>query len=223
MTSPPARRPPDGRAARWAGQRERRRRAFVDAALEAIAEHGADVTTEQIAEAAGVARTQVYKHFTDATDLHNAIAERAVALITADLAPLWELSGTPMQMIHSAVGSHIRFLSERNNLYRYLTVRDALADVKTTIGRHLTLLLEHYLAMFGIDNRVAEPVAFALVGMVDSSTARWLENPRGIDEAEFAALLGRWAWKILDDVLREHGVVLAPDAPLASPDLKFTP
>lgn len=214
---------PDGRAARWAGQRERRRRAFVDAALVAIDEHGADVTTELIAEAAGVARTQVYKHFADATDLHNAIAERAVELITAELAPLWDLSGTPMQMVDSAVGSHIRFLSERNNLYRYLNVRDAIADVKTTIGRHLTLLLEHYLALFGIDTRTAETVAFAVVGMVDSSTARWLENPRDLDEAELAALLGRWVWRILDDLLRENGVVLAPDAPLASPGLKFGP
>lgn len=195
----------------------------MDAALEAIAEHGADVTTEQIAESAGVARTQVYKHFTDATDLHNAIAERAVELITTELAPLWNLSGTPMQMIDSAVGSHIRFLSERNNLYRYLNGRDALADVKTTIGQHLTLLLAHYLGVFGLDTRVAETAAFALVGMVDSSTARWLENPRDMDETELAALLGRWAWRILDDVLREHGVVLAPDTPLAFPDLRFDP
>jgi AcrR family transcriptional regulator len=222
VTSSPTGRP-DGRAARWAGQRERRRSAFVDAALEAIAEHGADVTTELIAEAAGVARTQVYKHFTDATDLHNAIAERAVELITTELAPLWNLSGTPKQMIDSAVGSHIRFMSERNNLYRYLNARDALADVKTTIGKHVTLLLEHYLGVFGMDTRVAETVAFGLVGMVDSSTARWLENPHGMDEDELAGLLGRWAWQILDDVLREHGVVLAPDAPLAFPDLKFAP
>lgn len=223
MTSSRSGRPRDGRAARWEGQRERRRRAFVDAALEAIAEHGPDVTTELIAEAAGVARTQVYKHFTDATDLHNAIAERAVELINAELAPLWNLQGTPMQMIDSAVGSHIRFLSDRNNLYRYLNVRDAMADVRTTIGRHLTLLLEHYLGVFGIDTRIAGTVAFSVVGMVDASTAHWLENTDDMRETELAALLARWVWRILDDVLREHNVVLAPDAPLAFPDLKFGP
>lgn len=223
MTSSPSGRPRDGRAARWAGQRERRRSAFVDSALEAIAEHGPDVTTELIAEAAGVARTQVYKHFTDATDLHNAIAERAVGLITADLAPLWDLSGTPMQMVESAVGSHIRFLSQRTNLYRYLNVRNAMADVKTTIGKHLTLLFEHYLTAFGIDPRIGETIAFAIVGMVDASTARWLDNPRDMDEAELVAVLSRWVWRILDDLLREHRVVLAPNAPLATPDLKFTP
>ncbi|ANZ35910.1 hypothetical protein BBK82_07250 [Lentzea guizhouensis] len=46
----------DGRAARWAGQREMRRAEVAAAALDAIAEHGPQVSTEQIAERAGIAR-----------------------------------------------------------------------------------------------------------------------------------------------------------------------
>ena len=221
----------DGRVTRWAGQRERRRRDFVEAALRAIAKHGPEVSTEQIADAAGVARTQLYKHFTDTADLQRAIADRAVEQITAELAPLWELRGSPLEMISSAINSHTTWLSENNHLYRYLTMhantarggRDAITDIKTVIASHLTLLIEHYLTLFGIDTRVAQPVAYGVVGMVDSSTARWLEDPRGLPHTEFAGLLARWIWQIFDDTLRAGGIELDPHAPLTAPDLTFPP
>jgi AcrR family transcriptional regulator len=221
---------PDGRATRWAGQRDRRRREFVDAALRAIAAHGPDVSTEQIADAAGVSRPQLYKHFTDAVDLQHAIAERAVSWVNADLAPLWELRGTPMEMIHSAITSHMTWLSEHTHLYHYLSIhahtappagRDPITDIKTAICQHLTLLFGHYLTLFGIDTRVAEPGAYGVVGLVESSAMRWLEHPATMDHAELSALVGRWVWLILDDVLRTGGVELDPNASLAVPTLPF--
>ncbi|MGW4485007.1 TetR/AcrR family transcriptional regulator [Amycolatopsis sp. NPDC004368] len=223
MTSPRTPQKADGRAARWAGQRERRRREFVEAGLRAIARHGPDVSTEQIAEEAGVARTRLYKHFADATDLQCAIADRAGELITAEFTPLWDPPGTPMQMIRGAIGAHTRWLADHAHLYHYLTrhslsgrpgARDVVADVKTAIARQLTVLFEHYLAAYAMDTRVAETIAFALVGLVESSTARWLENPRGLDQAALATLLARWTWHILDDALRAGGITLDPDGPL---------
>ncbi|KFU78023.1 DNA-binding transcriptional regulator, AcrR family [Amycolatopsis lurida] len=216
---------PDGRAARWAGQRERRRREFVDAALRAIATHGPEVSTEQIADEAGVARTRVYKHFDDASDLQRAIADRAVRLITAELAPLWDPSGTPMQLITVAVGAHTGWLAEYGNLYRYLARHsqagrrggDAITDVKTAIAGQLSTLFEHYLDTFDLDGRIAEPLAFGLVGLVDTSAARWLENPGGIELPELAALLVRWIWRVIDDTLRERGIELDPHSPLLVP------
>lgn len=222
----PAARRTDGRAARWAGQRERRRREFVDAALRAVAAHGPEVSTEQIAEEAGVARTRLYKYFTDAADLQAAIADRVAELITAELAPAWNPHGTPMQAIAAAIGAHTTWLSEHGDLYRYLTMhslsaqaggRDAVTDVKTAIARNLTAVFEHYLALFGLDVRAAETVAFGLVGLVESSTSRWLENPRGVSRDELAGLLERWVWRIVDDTLRAGGVELDPDAPLPAP------
>lgn len=229
MTSSAGRRT-DGRAARWAGQRERRRRDFVDAALRAINKYGAEVSTEQIAEESGVARTQLYKYFADTSDLQHAIAERAVEQVNAELAPLWELHGTPMQMITSAIESHTGWMSEHGHLYRYLSIhsrpeaeRAAAIDVKTAIARHLTLLFTHYLSMFGIDRRMAEPIAYGVVGLVDFSTARWMENPNDIAHGEFAGLLARWVWLILDDTLRTGGIELDPNTPLAIPELTFPP
>ncbi|HVV11327.1 TetR/AcrR family transcriptional regulator [Amycolatopsis sp.] len=213
----------DGRAARWAGQRERRRVEFVDAALRAIAEHGPEVSTGHIAEAAGVARTQLYKHFADATDLHQAIAERAVRQVNAELEPLLQLEGTPMEMITGTIGTHTTWLSEHRHLYQYLSRHSrtggpgAIADVKTTIARHLTALFEDYLGGFGMNQAVAEPIAFGLVGLVESSTVQWLDSDRGLTHEQFTTLLARWVWCLLDDTLRQGGVELDPGLPLAKP------
>ncbi|QWF76648.1 TetR/AcrR family transcriptional regulator [Amycolatopsis sp. CA-230715] len=224
MTPSGSPRRPDGRAARWAGQRERRRREFVDAALRAIAEHGPEVTTEQIADEAGVVRTRLYKHFDDTADLQRTIADRAAELITAELTPLWELTSTPMQMITTAVGAHTGWLAGHGNLYRYLTRhshagrrdgRDAVTDVKTTIARQLTVLFEHYLTIFELDSRIADALAFGIVGFVESTTARWLENPRQIELTDLAGLLSHWIWRILDDTLRAGGVELDPHVRLS--------
>jgi hypothetical protein len=54
---------------------------------------------------------------------------------------------------------------------------------------------------------------------VESSTSRWLENPRGVERAELAALLARWVWRIVDDTLRAGGLELDPHTELAAADL----
>ena len=221
--------PMDGRATRWAGQRERRRREFVDAALRAIAEHGSDVTTEQIAQVAGVARPQLYKHFADTADLQSAIADRAVEQVIAELAPLWDLRGTPNQMIGDAIRSHVAWLVDHQHLYQYLNARSSLAgkraitDVKTAVATHLTTLFEHYLTAFGVDPRPAEPLAFGVVGMVETTTARWFTHRRDLTQDQLGGLLATWVWRLVDETLRGGGVVLDPDTPLVPAGLAFTP
>lgn len=224
-TSPPPS-PGDGRAARWAGQRERRRREFVDAALRAIAEHGPEVSTERIADVAGVARPQLYKHFDDATDLKRAIADRATELITTALLPIWEPQGSAKRMIAVAVDAHTGWLAENGNLYRYLTRhsqigraagRDAVTDVKTVIARQLTQVFEFYLKIFELDAYLAEIISFGVVGLVDSCAAQWLDNPRGVTRTQLTDLLTRWIWCIVDDSLRADGIELDPDLPLPPP------
>jgi AcrR family transcriptional regulator len=211
---------PDGRATRWAGQHERRREEFVNAALEAIAEHGPDVSTEQIAEQAGVARTRLYKHFGDAADLQRAISERVSELISEELAPVWNPQGSPMEMITTAVGTHLRWLTEHANLHRYLT-RHAPAgdtpDVRTAIGVHLTRFFADYLTAFELDPAPAETLAFGLVGYVESATDRWLSGSRELSAEQLQAQLSGTIWAMLDHTLRAGGVELDPHTPLLPP------
>jgi AcrR family transcriptional regulator len=204
---------PDGRATRWAGQHERRRAEFVDAALAAIAEHGPDVSTEQIAEKAGVARTRLYKHFGDAGDLQNAISCRVSELITEELEPVWNPQGTPMEMITTAVDTHLRWLTEHAHLYRYLT-RNSLdgdaPDIRTAIGVHLTRFFGGYLTAFRLDPLPAATMAFGIVGYVESATNHWLDGQREFTREQLVAQLTGTIWTILDHTLRAGGVELDP-------------
>jgi AcrR family transcriptional regulator len=213
----------DGRAARWAGQQERRRAEFVDAALEAIAEHGPDVSTEQIAERAGVARTRLYKHFDGAADLQRAIAERAAELVTAELHPLWHPSGSPNEMIAAAISTHLRWLTEHAQLHRYLVrtlpgTPEGRTDVRGTIARHLSRLFTGYLTAFGLDPAPADTIAFGLVGYVESATTRWLDHPGTLSLGQLTGQLSGTIWAMLDHTLRAGGVELDPDRPLPLPE-----
>jgi AcrR family transcriptional regulator len=198
----------------------------VEAALVAIARHGPETSTEQIAQQAGVARTRLYKHFTDAADLHRAIAHRVATLITAELEPVWSPSGSPMQMITMGVRTHLRWLTEHGNLYRYLSRHslgagtgsgDTITDIKTAIGLHLTGLFTDYLAAFGLPTERAEPAGFGIVGLVETASSRWLEDPTQMTRDQLTLDLARWIWLMLDDVLRAGGVALDPEQPLELP------
>ncbi|MEU7789708.1 TetR/AcrR family transcriptional regulator [Amycolatopsis sp. NPDC049159] len=209
----------DGRAARWAGQQERRRAEFVDAALAAIAEHGPEVSTEQIAERAGVARTRLYRHFADAADLQRAIAERAAELVTAELAPLWHPSGSPNEMISAVISTHLRWLTEHVHLHRYLLrTGPGTTDVRGTIARHLSGLFSGYLTAFGLDPAPADTIAFGLVGYVESATTRWLDHPGTLSLAQLTDQLTGTIWAMLDHTLRAGGVEVDPDRPLPLPE-----
>jgi len=216
----------DGRAARWDGQQERRRREFVDAAMAAIAEYGPDVSTGQIAATAGVARTRIYKHFEDSADLQAAIAERALERVATDLEPVWNPQGSAMKMISGVVDTLIGYLLEHRNLYRYLTRyapsardsdRDVVTDVKAAIGSRLTVIFTHFLTEFGATARMAGVDAFALVGLVESAINRWLDEPGDLTRDELSAHLTRRVWLLIDCALREGGIELDPDAPLMIP------
>jgi AcrR family transcriptional regulator len=217
-------RPVDGRAARWAGQRAKRRAEIVAAGLAAIGEHGPGVSTEQIAARAGIARPRLYRHFADAEDLYDAVAQRAAELIVAEMVPvLTRPSGTARGIITRVVRTFVVWLTDNLSLYRYVVLRSAdervgrdslIADVRTSISELLRDLLAGYLAVFQLDTRIADPLAFGLVGMVESSTGRWLVEPGVFAHEDLVVALSSWVWGLLDSVLRSAGITLDPDVPL---------
>ena len=208
---------PDGRAARWHGQHERRRAEFVDAALAEIADRGPEVSTERIAQRAGVARTRLYKHFDGAADLQAAISGKVVELLSAELEPVWKPRGSPQRMITVALEAHVRWLTEHTHLYRYLLRHSpggsggGLTDIKTALGQRLT----GYLREVGLAAGPAEIAAFGVVGHVESATARWLDSPGGAAREELVEQLAGAVWAVFDQALRRGGITLDPRRPLS--------
>lgn len=219
---------PDGPelpAGRWNGQRERRRAEFVEAALAAIAEHGPQTSTEQIAVYVGVTRTKLYRHFSDAADLQRAVAQRASDMIIAELEPVWRPLGSMAQIIDAGIGAYVRFLVGHRNLYRYLArcslsegsdTPDAIADIKMSTGQHLSRVFAVYLEAFGIETDT-ELLAMGIVGMAETSVSYWLDQPGEISQERLIESLVRRIWLIVEDNLRAGGVYLDSQEPLPEP------
>lgn len=216
-----------GQAARWAGQRDRRRAEFVEAALGVIAEQGPGVSVEDIAARVGVARTRLYRHFTDRADLERAITARVAQLVVAELDALWRPQGSARQMIGSAIGAYVGWLDRNRNLHGYLLGHSGIAEdpasypgVRRAVAEHLTGLFGGYLALLDVEPGVAADLAHAVVGMVESVMGRWLSAvTASIDAATIpaeavVARLSAWTWALLDSVLRAAGLELDPDLEL---------
>jgi AcrR family transcriptional regulator len=217
-----------GQAARWAGQRDRRRAEFVEAALGVIAEQGAEVSVEDIAARVGVARTRLYRHFTDRADLERAITARVGELVVEHMDALWHPRGSARQMITNAISGYVGWLAANRNLHRYLLAHTGLDEdatyptVRRSAADHLGALFGGYLAFLGVAPEVTSDLAHAVVGMVESvARARLLAESTSADETSdfptaIVARLADWTWALLDAVLREAGIELDPDLELPS-------
>jgi AcrR family transcriptional regulator len=215
----------DGRAARWSGQRDRRRAEFVEAALQAIVQHGSHASTEQVANFVGVTRTKLYRYFDGAADLHRSIARRASDMLIAKQKPVFNPTRSPMEMITSAVSVHLRWRIEHPNLYEYLTRHSlsedangvaAIREVNNTVATNLSTVTGAILRTFGLDESPAVPLSFGAVGFVESATTRWLDDSKPLPLEKFTAQLSEWMWSLWNSTLQSGGVHLDPHQPIAS-------
>lgn len=222
MTSEPAApasvAPPDGRRLRWTEHRTQRRAAFVAAGVAAVDRHGPNASAEQIAEAAGVSRTVLYRYFRDREDLRQAIADQVVHAIVDSVLPKLELGpeSTPREVIRAAIGVIVGWLDEHPNLYHFLRSRpdgSSLVAVESTLADSVASLLKLLMVFFGISGESAEPGAYGIVGFVEACGGWWLQH-RAMSRQAFTELVCTGVWHLLEGTARDHGIVVAYDEPL---------
>lgn len=198
----------DGRAARWAGHRDRRRAEFVDAAVRAIERVGPSATVDQIAAEAGVSRQVLYRQFADRDDLDRAIADHAAGLLVAHLTPRLAVdAGLPAGVRH-AVTAYLDFIDAHLALYRFVRTREgesapgAVRRVKDTVTGTITVLARSLVQDTADgDAALADTTAIALVGMADAVIAAWLDDPRGLTHQELVDHLVRLALGLIGSAL----------------------
>ena len=209
---------PDGRRLRWTEHRTQRRAAFVAAGAAAIDRYGPGASAEQIADAAKVSRTVLYRYFRDRDDLREAIADFVVRAVVDSVLPKLRLTpdATPHQIIAAALDVIVGWLDEHPNLYHFLRSRRtgaSLDSVEGTLADNVAGLLKTMMVIFGVDSEQAEPGAYGIVGFVESAGSWWLEQ-RSMSRERFTDLLTRGVWHLIDGTARDFGVELGYDDPL---------
>ena len=211
----------DARRDRWSDHRARRRREFVDAALRVLEALGPDLPMEAVAAEAGVTKPVLYRYFQDKSALVDALAERGSEILLDRLIPAIRAGCPALSRVRDAVGAYFAVIDEHPNLY-WLLAREARSDTasgpdsiqqnKEFIATALTAVLGDYLRAYELDSGGAEPWAYGMTGLVQSTGEWWLQR-RSMSRATVVEYVTQVIWAAIAGMLRVAGIVVDPDQP----------
>jgi AcrR family transcriptional regulator len=200
-----------------------RRDHILQAARAAIEECGPGALTGQIAERAGLARPNVYRHFASKEDLDLEVARTAYRELRAAIRGGLDLSGRPIEVVGAPIAAQVAWADSHPNLYRFLVCRGHQRSVERPRGERGDFAAElaaagaRYFPHFADDPDAAEATLVAVIGLIDSSVMRWLDRRIGTRE-QLANRLTAQVWLLIDHHLHQQGIHVDPTVPLRDPD-----
>jgi AcrR family transcriptional regulator len=211
----------DARRDRWSDHRARRRREFVDAALRVLEAQGPDLPMDAVAAEAGVTKPVLYRYFQDKSALVDALAERGSEILLDRLLPAIRAGCPALSRVRDTVGAYFAVIDEHPNLY-WLLAREARSDSRSRpdsiqenkefIATALTAVLGDHLRAYNLDSGGAEPWAYGMTGLVQSTGEWWLQR-RSMSRATVVEYVTQIIWAAIAGMLREGGIVVDPDEP----------
>ena len=209
----------DARRDRWSDHRARRRREFVDAALRVLEIQGPDLPMDAVAAEAGVTKPVLYRYFQDKSALVDALGERGSEILLDRLLPAIQAGCPALSRVRDAVGAYYAVIDEHPNLYWLLAREgrtgsgpDSIQQNKEHIATALTAVLGDHLRAYGLDSGGAEPWAYGMTGLVQSTGEWWLQR-RSMSRATVVEYVTQIIWAAITGTLREVGIVVDPDEP----------
>lgn len=217
----------DARSERWREHRKKVRSEIVDAAFRAIDALGPEVSLREIAEEAGTAKPKIYRHFTDKSDLFQAIGQRMRDMLWAAIYPSIDISKDPARMvIYRAVEQYVRLVDEHPNVVRFLMLGRFAEQSESTMralneGREITLamadMFSNELREMELDGAAFELAGFATFGAAASATDWWLgseDSPRRLPSEKFVDYLTTIMVGSINGTCEVLGIRIDPDLPL---------
>jgi AcrR family transcriptional regulator len=177
-----------------------RREQLFDVALRVFAERGYRAATmDDIAEAAGVTKPLVYQHFSSKRALYLELVESVSKELLAAIAEATAQAEGPRQQVELGFAAYFRMVVHKEAAFRLLYGREVADDPELGLA---TRLVEQAIAeaiepliTAGLDPEHRAFLAYAVVGMAEGASRKWLEDgSRSADlEAEAAHLASRLA------------------------------
>lgn len=189
----PKRRPVDR-----AHDRARRRERYLDAAIAVISDEGPGASMEAIAQAAGVSKPILYRHFGDREGLVEALAERFVGELAERLGAILDSGGDPIELLRRSIDAYVDTIEDDPSLYRFLTSRipprgAALSSLVDRLAAVIARTLAEGFRVGGLDTAPARPWSYGIVGMVHLAGDDWVARP-SMPRAELVDDLTRLLW-----------------------------
>lgn len=218
----------DARSERWREHRKKVRAEIVDAAFRAIDRRGPEVSLREIAEEAGTAKPKIYRHFTDKSDLFQAIGERLRDMLWAAIFPSINLAVDPARdVIRRSVEQYVRLVDEHPNVMRFLMAGRFAEQSESAIralseGREITLamadMFNNELREMELDGAAIELAGFTTYGSATAATDWWLgpdpDSPRRMPADEFVKYLTTIMLGAINGTCELLGIKIDPDLPL---------
>lgn len=189
----------DGRSARWATHRERRRTDLCRAARRAVHQRGPDLSMDEMAAAMGTSKSIVYRYFTDKSGLQAAVGVAVLDEIADALAAAAHGRGTPHDQVEAMVGVYVGMLTNSPNVYRYVVQPEnspsSFTTFLSTVREYVALPLTKILTQRGDDPALAPVWAAGMVGFVRGAGEEWLDAPTGRVAPEvLQEQITSWLW-----------------------------
>lgn len=183
-----------------------RRAELLDAAMRVIRRDGPAPSMDALAAEANLTKPILYAHFGDRAGLAAALSERVVFEIGRRLVTAFAMGiGEPDQrrQVRAGLDAFVGFIDEDPHVYEFI-IRESVnaagagrsiarTRVFDSLGRLITAGVSQQLRQQGRDDTGAEPVAFAVMGMVFGATEWWLDR-KTMSRDELVDLLTDLCW-----------------------------
>ena len=218
----------DARSERWREHRKKVRAEIVDAAFRAIDRLGPELSLREIAEEAGTAKPKIYRHFTDKSDLFQAIGERLRDMLWAAIFPSINLAADPArEVIRRSVEQYVHLVDDHPNVCRFLIQGRFAEQSESTMraineGRDVTLamadLFNNELREMELDRTAMELAAFTTFGAAAAATEWWLgtesDSPRRMSRDDFVVHMTTIMLSSIYGICELLGIKIDPELPL---------
>lgn len=179
----------DGRATRWQGHREERRRELIKAARKAVHTLGSDASMEDIATTANTSKSVYYRYFGDKAGLQQAMGEVVLGQMQRRMKEAAESAQTPREGLFAMVSAYLQMAESSPNVYAFVTrlthgepsAQDAIA-ASGALG-HFFESISAMIAKPMREHLGAEKEALieywptAAIGLVRNAGEMWLGSP----------------------------------------------